>query len=163
MNKIIFLDLDGVLRVGYCGRDEFGQLFVDYFVDNLKYIIEQTNAKIVISSDWKSSGLSVLKDMWIKRNLPGEVIDITPNAVDIVNFGICEFYDLVDRGHEIQQYINENNIEKYVILDDIPDFLPSQMNNYIKTSYNHHHIDSIDGFGLTRKCAEKAIKILNKK
>jgi hypothetical protein len=161
-NKIIFLDIDGVLNV-YCeSRDEFGCTFHKHFEDNLRYIIEQTGAKIVISSTWRMSGLKVMQEMWKKRGLAGEVIGITPTEVDVVKRGTCEFYDLVDRGHEIQQYINDNNVQSYVIIDDDNDMLPSQMKNFVRTSNNNDHEDCIDiGYGLTRKCAEMAVKILN--
>lgn len=49
-NKIIFLDIDGVLNVIPQGFDDFGGIFHKNFEDNLKHIIEETNAKIVISS-----------------------------------------------------------------------------------------------------------------
>ena len=160
--KIIFLDIDGVLNVYYESRDEFGCTFHKCFVDNLRYVIDQTGAKIVISSTWKDSGLKIMQDMWIKRNLPGEIIDITPNCVDIVDYGICEFYDLVERGHEIQKWIDDHNIESYVILDDNDDMLISQKENFVQTAHNRDHIDCIYGYGLTKICAEKAIKILNR-
>lgn len=51
----------------------------DHFVKNLKRIIDETGAKIVISSTWRMSGLQNILDMWHSRNLPGEVIGITPN------------------------------------------------------------------------------------
>ena len=161
--KIIFLDIDGVLNV-YCeSRDEFGCTFHKHFEDNLRWIIDQTGAKIVISSTWRDSGLKVMQDMWIKRNLPGEVIDVTPNCVDMVNYGICEFYDLVERGHEIQKWIDDHSITSYVILDDDDDMLESQKDNFVQTSHNREHLDCVDhGYGLTKICAEKAIKILNR-
>jgi hypothetical protein len=161
-DKIIFLDIDGVLNV-YCeSRDEFGCVFHEHLVDNLRHIIEQTGAKIVISSTWRMDGLETMKRMWLKRGLPGEVIDITPTVVDVVERGTCEFYDLVDRGFEIQQWIDDNNVTNYCIIDDDNDMLPSQMCNFVRTSNNQDHHDCVDGYGLTRKCSERVIEILNK-
>jgi hypothetical protein len=161
--KVIFLDIDGVLNV-YCqGRDEYGCTFHKHFEDNLRWIIEETGAKIVISSTWRRDGLDVMQNLWKHRNLPGEVIDITPTEVDVVEYGTCEFYDLVDRGHEIQQWINDHNIVNYVIIDDDNDMLPSQRGNFVRTANNKDHSDCVDiGYGLTRKCSEKVIEILNK-
>lgn len=161
--KVIFLDIDGVLNV-YCqGRDEYGCTFHKHFEDNLRWIIEETGAKIVISSTWRRDGLDVMQNLWKHRNLPGEVIDITPTEVDVVEYGTCEFYDLVDRGHEIQQWINDHNIDNYVIIDDDNDMLPSQRGNFVRTANNKDHSDCVDiGYGLTRKCSEKVIEILNK-
>jgi hypothetical protein len=161
MEKIIFLDIDGVLNV-YCeSRDEFGCTFHSHFVDNLKWIIDNTGAKIVISSTWRMDGLDKMRDMWIKRGLPGEVIDITPTTV-VVDNADNEFYDWADRGYEIQQWINDHDIKCYCIIDDNDDMLPSQMNNFVQTSSNEDHPDCVDiGYGLTRKCSEMVVKILN--
>lgn len=166
--KIIFLDIDGVLNVIPQGRDQFGSIFHQNFVDNLKWIIDETNAKIVVSSSWRHSGIDFIKQMWKHRSLPGEVIGITPDEVDVVEMTICEFYDLVQRGHEIQlwldyhQYFEKIDI-KYCIIDDDDDMLPEQMNNFVKTADNSDHEDCIDiGYGLTKECARKVIEILNK-
>lgn len=75
--KIIFLDIDGVLAVNHQQHDDFGSLFHEAYVDNLKHIIDSTGAKIVISSSWRKSGLVEMLNMWKQRNLPGEVIDTT--------------------------------------------------------------------------------------
>jgi len=163
MNKIIFLDIDGVLNVIGQGYDSFGQLFHKHFEDNLRWIVEQTGAKIVISSSWRITGLQDMKNMWKRRNLPGEVIDITPTEIDVVERKICEFYDDVKRGHEIQLWIDDNDVKNYVILDDDSDMLPSQLNNFVRTSNNKTHEDCVDiGYGLTRICSEKAVEILNR-
>jgi len=164
--KIIFLDIDGVLNVIPVDRDEFGGLFHRHFEDNLRYVIEQTGAKIVISSTWKADGLDVMQAMWKHRGLAGEVINVTPYEVDVVETGVCEYYDEVDRGFEIQQYLNEHKdeVENYCIIDDCTDMLPSQMDNFVQTSGNSDHPDCIDiGYGLTRICAEKVVEILNRK
>lgn len=160
--KIIFLDIDGVLNVMRQERDSFGALFHENFVDNLSTIINETGAKIVISSSWRTDGLDTMKNMWIHRQLPGEVIDVTCDCVQIVDNGVCEFYDMVERGHEIQEWLDRNIVESYVIIDDVNDMLQSQQKNFVKT-INKNHEDSFDGYGLTKVCSEKAIKILNTK
>jgi hypothetical protein len=159
--KIIFLDIDGVLNVIPKSHDDFGGTFHDDFVENLKHIIDETGAKIVISSSWRFSGLEWMQKMWRFRNLPGEVIDVTTFFADKkLNLN---YWDVV-RGHEIKVWLdNHTDIENYVILDDDLDMLDEQMNNYVQCSDNKDHPDCIDiGYGLTKKCAEKAIKILNR-
>lgn len=89
--KIIFLDIDGVLNVYPQGHDEYGAIFHPHLVENLKLILDQTGAKIVVSSTWRRSGLSIMKEMWEKRGLPGEVIDITPFETDVVERGLVNF------------------------------------------------------------------------
>jgi hypothetical protein len=170
MEKIIFLDIDGVLNpVHYMNatykmwkasfgeiksHDEYGQLFFYQNCDALKKAIDETGAKIVISSTWRMAGESEMKALWKHRNLAGEIIGITPNEVDVVNNGIAKFYDEVCRGDEIKLWINTNNFTgKYVIIDDTKDMLKEQEPCFVVTnSY----------FGLTLKDADKAIEILNR-
>ena len=161
--KVIFLDIDGVLNVGYPGHDEYGRLFHPEFVGNLKRIIDETGAKIVMSSTWRFAGLEKMKQMWVDRNLPGELIDVTVDCVQIVDEGRAEFYDTVERGHEVEQWLDEHpGVDNYVILDDDNDFLAHQRGNFVRTANNINHPDSIDiGYGLTNECANIAIRILN--
>lgn len=149
--KIIFLDIDGVLNVHRQEHDKYGSLFHENFVDNLATIIKETSAKIIISSSWRLNGLPAMQQMWVDRNLPGEVVGITP------------YIHGVARGTEIAKWLFTRYCDGYVIIDDDDDMLPSQMNNFVKTSDNFDHEDKEDiGYGLTKKCAEKAIEILNK-
>ena len=166
--KVIFLDIDGVLNTSIYSqhyfaiaklrglsheqakvlakkeiRDEFGILFDPFAVNCLRWIIDRTKAKIVISSTWRYSGLNQMQLMWEMRNLPGEVIDITPNYSEIA--GTC-------RGDEIADYCKENSIDSYIILDDMPDMLPHQINNFVMLDPH---------YGITRKDVELCVKILN--
>lgn len=162
--KIIFLDIDGVLNVIPPDYDQFGGIFHDHLVDNLGLIIKETGAQIVISSTWRFDGLERMKQMWHFRNLPGEVIDITPDCHDLVNKGRFEHFEHVDRGHEIDYWLEgRTDIESYVIIDDDNDFLPHQRDSFVRTANNINHTDCIDiGYGLTKECARKAISILNR-
>jgi hypothetical protein len=162
--KIIFLDIDGVLNVCYPEHDEYGRIFHPNFVDNLKRVIDETGAKIVISSTWRYAGLERMKEMWQKRNLPGEVIDVTPDCTYLYNEGLLQLTTRIERGHEIEYWLDENPglVENYVILDDNSDFLSHQLGNFVMTSNNINHPDCVDiGYGLTKECAKKAIRILN--
>ena len=75
MRKVIFLDIDGVLNTGRwhaqmggnIPRDKYGYTFDPNAVANLKKILDETGAEIVISSSWKSFGFSELEDMWEVR------------------------------------------------------------------------------------------------
>ncbi len=158
--KVIFLDIDGVLNVYPPGRDEYGDHFMPHLIENLKYILDNTGAKIVVSSSWRLCGEQTMKEMWEKRNLPGEVIGITPNMTYGINCNTS-----TPRGKEIERWLYTNiGIESYVILDDDSDMLEDQMINFVRTSDNPTHPDHVDiGYGLTRICAEQAIEILNRK
>ena len=149
MKRIIFLDIDGVLNVYPQGRDKYGSTFHTHFEDNLHELIEKTGAEIVISSTWRYSGLKVMQNMWRDRGLAGKVIDITCRVPEGV------------RGDEIEDWLQNNQVDSYVIIDDDDDMLPEQMPFFVKTSENHDHIDKVDfGYGLTKECTAKAISIL---
>lgn len=152
--KAMFLDLDGVMNTDSAERDEYGHLFNDKCVANLAKIIEATGAEIVISSTWRSQGLARMVNMWMDRNLPGKVIDVTPDCAQLTHYKTLEYYDQVERGHEINEWIltHADELENYVILDDGNDMLDSQEFNFVRTDPKR---------GITDDVVEIAIFILN--
>lgn len=165
MKKIIFLDIDGVLNVigMHCGpRDEFGSQFHPHLVENLKMIIEQTGAEIVISSSWRMSGLGEMQRMWEMRDLPGKVIEVTPGVHEVVDAQYERYYDKVCRGHEIQMWLDHTPGVHYVIIDDDNDMLDIQKPYFVRTANNWNHTGHVEGYGLTLECAQRAVAILNK-
>jgi hypothetical protein len=153
--KIIFLDFNGVMDTSYYdhilskegkpGNDEYGAVFDPYCIRNLKRIIEETEADIVVSSSWKyMMSYQDFLNMWKDRGLPGFITDVTPNPVDRRK-----------RGDEIDAWIEECKTEcQYVIIDDL------EANNF-----NEHQIPRLlivnPFFGLDEETAERAIQILN--
>ena len=148
MKKVIFLDFDGVLNTEkYQAElhaektksfDQYGPLFDPEAVCNLRRIVESApDAAIVISSSWKLEGLQKMRDMWRFRNLPGNVYDITPDYLSPewqIDLELTDDYSiLVGRGNEVRQWLKENAPEgcRYVIFDDLPDFLPEQQEHLI--------------------------------
>lgn len=149
MIKVLFLDIDGVLNTDrqqwHCQMncitpiDEFGYEFDHKAVDNLATILEETDAEIVISSSWKFLGLQTLQKMWEDRNLPGTILDITPDGKS--------------KGWEIDEWLMEceSQVNRYAIIDDENDMLPKQLNHFVQTNSQ---------FGITCKDAERVITIL---
>jgi hypothetical protein len=165
-DKIIFLDIDGVLNPQHYenalfkmwkasfgeikSHDGFGRLFFYQNVNNLERLIKETGADIVLSSSWRHKGLLKIQEMWKSRNLPGRVIDITPLETDPE---LLDFFDSVCRGSEIQLWINRNYYTgKYIIIDNTDDMLKSQEGQFIRTN---------GFFGLTNKDVERAIQLLS--
>jgi len=126
-------------------------LFKPECVANLEWLVKNTGAKIVISSTWRFSGLEVMRRMWRKRGMTGEILDITPDCAKLVEDYDFEFYDMVERGHEIQQWLDLNPVDNYVILDDDRDMLKSQQEHFVRTDTS---------VGLTRDEAQIAAEIL---
>ncbi len=155
--KIIFLDIDGVLNcegsrshcAGYRGID-------DKKVETLAKIVKATGAEIVLISTWK--------DGWRKRDKAHQ--GILANYLDkkLKKQGLVVFDKTRDsdgeecfsRGEGISDYLENNDVENYVILDDYQfDYDSCSLTeNYVKT-------DNYNG-GLTEELAKKAIEILNR-
>ena len=165
--KIIFPDIDGVLNTErhyeYCYKkgtapdEKFGYPFDPVAVANLKKIIDETGAVIVISSSWKFWGLSTMIGMWKMRNLPGKVISVTPQAMSdeiLLNADLTEMGILPLKGSEINGWLSEHkrSVAQYAILDDVDDMLPNQESHFVQ-------INPI--VGITEQDADAVITILN--
>jgi len=165
MKKILFLDIDGVLNTGWWytqldrnpPKDKYGYAFDPRSVANLKKILDETGAEIVVSSSWKSFGLSELEKMWQNRELPGKLIGVTPNSVSdemLFSADLDHIKIFPIRGMEIKEWLDKHVIEvsRYVIIDDMDNFLPEQKSHFVLTDPE---------VGITDEDADKAIKILN--
>ena len=138
--KIIFLDFDGVMDTAY-----YDHILNKECVKNLKHIIDQTGADIVVSSSWKyMMEYRDFLEMWEARKLPGFVTDVTPTPAERRN-----------RGDEIDAWLAECDVEcQYVIIDDLS-----------ADNFNEHQIPRLllvnPFYGLDEDTAERAITILN--
>lgn len=180
--KLIFLDIDGVLNCqaayikGECnyvtwtnhlGEKDHHQSFCSWSKELLNELIAKTDAKIVVSSTWRHSGLEFMKSVWAQEQMAGEIIGITPSFGSV----ITEY--TVPRGCEIDYYLKENmgfrhinwskdaqqlyidksGIENYIILDDDSDMLYSQRNHFVhvkpsprnKTGFNTGYFEEALG------------------
>ncbi len=137
MSKVLFLDIDGVLNSersvvahyakpfwpGNVGEDakpllttRSGNLLDPVAVSLIHAIVAQTKCKIVISSSWR---------------IGSAVSDFT-FVPDVV--GLTTTRHLGVRGHQIQHYIDEHDVDQYCILDDDSDMLKHQLPYFVKTS-----------------------------
>lgn len=155
--KVVFLDIDGVLNeeksrsrcCGYKGID-------DKKVENLAKIFKQTNAEIVLISTWKDDWRKMDKDCqgmmanYLDRKLKKQGLVVLDKTKSIDGNGFH-----FSRGEGILQYLADNKIEMYVILDDYQfDYDSCGLTDYyIKTDANNG--------GLTEELSIKAIKLLN--
>ena len=172
MNKVIFLDIDGVLNSSRTLYEDIS--LEDDLISNLKELVNKTGAKIILSSSWRLSteAVATLMDKLDKFGLviSGMICD----GVDLDWLKKYEFdttkkyldtkfdYDenkqikiTHDRGAEIFKWLHDHDDCAYVILDDeIEDIKPYFNESVIvKTSYKT---------GLTKEDVKKAIQILNK-
>lgn len=177
MNKIIFLDIDGVLngydffrivgwRIACClhiqkwYKQHTRRPFTihEEKVKRLAKIVHSTNAKVVMSSSWrnifwndpyedKSEDQKLLVDLLDKYNI--EVIDITPESLD------------GRRDKEILQWLLFHESCNFVILDDEKADLKCFVDNLVQTSSIFKGYWCMSA-GLKRKHVKKAIEILNR-
>lgn len=155
--KIIFLDIDGVLNYTswyYSDRNP-GNLYgqegdIDPMcVDRILRIVNETDAKIVISSDWRIAWegcLMRLEKMGLTRDI---VIDKTPEFIWRGYYNT----DFPMRGSEIEEWLKSHpDCTNYVIIDDRTDFTEEQEPHFV-------HINSM--YGITDEDADIAIMTLN--
>ena len=173
IRPVIFLDFDGVLNTehhqarlateGKPTKDAWGPLFDPRAPnntpskkvaqescygpgeeENLRRIIDATDARIVVTSSWRfAHRLGSLRMMWEVRGLPADSL----SALDCDS--MC-----MSRGEEIEDWLEEHGRPDYVIIDDLDDFLPSQRPCYVE-------INPI--VGITEADAQKALEILTTK
>ena len=165
MRKVVFLDIDGVLNTKWwytqmdrnTPRDKYGYAFDPRAVANLKRIVEETGADIVMSSSWKCMGLSQVQEMWSIRNFPGKIIGITPSLgnderlFDADTESTDRFHI---RGEEIKEWLTKHGkrVSHYVIIDDMDNMLSEQQSHFVQTNPE---------VGITEDDADNAVKILN--
>jgi len=130
--RIIFLDIDGVLNTSRL-RDK--EILLDHEkVALLREIAFRTNSSVVISSTWRYQvNFECLK--FALRCLGCNMVDIW----DSIPEKLKGTYDNPNRGCYIKEWLDENEWEKYVILDDLDqdNFLESQYEFLVTTNDNY--------------------------
>lgn len=171
--KIIFLDCDGELTYSDYENEETADIDIEK-VKLLKEICDKTGAKVVISSSWRGSDSYTPRIYYVLINILTsngiEVLGDTPHlptefegniSNPISSTTLEELLDLkikygTGRAAEIQKWIDEHNVDNFVILDD-EDF------DWSDYGYDKHWIQPTwfgDG-GLKREHVDMAIEILN--
>jgi hypothetical protein len=146
MRRIVFLDVDGVLNVPTTGYDAYaeGINIEPAKLPLLKYLVDFTNAEIVLSSSWRSHRSSCEDIGQVLGDYGMVYRNCTP-----------DYKGATIRGEEISAWLsiqNERENIRYVILDDYP---PLHFCGHEK------HLVTVDPQkGLTESDVDKAVKIL---
>ena len=167
--KLIYLDLDGVINcqdafiAGECRYvkhndkpDDDEEKIKNYhqsFYSKSKYwlnrLIKETDAKIIISSTWRGSGIKWLEEVWKHEKMEGKINGVTPSFASVK---VSDERYRLPRGCEIeyhlektmgfhhinwskekqQEYMDESSVDNYIIIDDDSDMLYSQRNHYLQ-------------------------------
>ena len=161
--KVLFLDIDGVLNCmcpapmqdnDWIDLDEWRYGFNPDLVARLRYVIANTDCKIVISSSWRHhrSYAPYRPDMnW--RDVLAEKLRRTRDEIII---GETPTDSMGQRGREISEWLREHEVESYCVVDDeVVDILPYiDSSKVVKTDMK---------CGLTKADADGIIKKLNSK
>lgn len=159
--KVIFLDIDGVLNNDRTKERFEGYVFVsDDKILLLKELIDQTGAKIVLSSTWRRGWFckehvseptsADLQDIRLFEALVSKLKEFDIELMDYTeDFGF--------RGEEIDLWLKQwrgEPIESYVILDDMGGAEMRPHSRYLVQT----------GFwdGILPKHVQKAVKFFNK-
>lgn len=163
MDKIIFLDIDGVLNCQsseiympgyYVGIDEDKLL-------RLKEIADATAAKVVLSSSWKNYW-SLDPKTRIFQSPYGNEIDNRLGPLGLRPIAKTEDPDRdgIRRGAGIIKWVLDHDVSDWVVLDDeiFPDFYKQNiLPHLVKTTFYDN-----DG-GLQPEHVKRAIEILNER
>lgn len=171
--KIIFLDVDGELTYSDYQNEDTANIDIEK-VKLLKEICDKTNAKVVISSSWRGYGdytpriycilLDILnkydievidKTSYIPTEFDGDVSELTA-CTTVEELPYFQIKYGTGRAAEIQKWINEHDVDSFVILDD-EDF------SWSDYGYDKHWIQPtwFGNGGLKEEHVIKAIEILN--
>ena len=150
-NKIIFLDVDGVLNSAKFDRwlqDHHMKQYYGYeLLDqnallNLQDIVFVTGADIVLSSSWR---LSRSCSERLRQQL-------LPYGLQFIDKTVCLRQE--DRGEEIKEWLSRHpEVDHFVILDDDEFEMAGLEGHLVKTTFEE---------GLLEQHAAKAIEILSK-
>lgn len=143
--KVIFLDFNGVLDT----HDNMN-VIDETNLDILLYIINETGAKIVISSSVKNSYFYCGEHNNVMKYL---ISEFTKHNIEI--YGMTPWLD--NREEEIKQYLLEHpEIEEYCIIDD-DFFFESMKEHMVKLKHLW-----LGGNGLKDVDKDSIVKILNR-
>ena len=146
LNKVIFLDIDGVLALNGFNLPKTKWLWNKAYpfdkpcVEILNEILRKTNAEIVLSSQWRT----YYTDDELDKIFDWKGIVKKPIAK-------TESIDGFTRCMQIESFMEENEVAKFVIIDDMK--MDCYQNRFIHTTARK---------GLNEEHILKIVSILNK-
>jgi hypothetical protein len=107
--KVIFLDIDGVLNCGATPNPRNFPYIVDKkLLARLKRLLQQTSAKVVLTSSWRHDPIGLLAAKYF----------------DVPFFDVCPDLPKEPRCEEILRWLKRHpGVTRYVVIDDEDDEL----------------------------------------
>lgn len=146
VERVIFLDFDGVLRplAARCDRDGWAA----ESVGALNYITDVSGACIVVSSTWRNDhSFKAIVQLLRSKEVRGEIVGVTPLSHTLNDKRLI--VPATTRGNEIGQWLEANKTDAFVILDDAGDLEP----------FNDRLVRTDSREGLKRRHAERALEL----
>lgn len=143
---IVFLDFDGVLNTRpWTERPEYLDRPLDpVLVALLGQLVAAAGAEVVLSSTWRSEGLDACRRHLQVAGFPSVERVVAVTAASSPWGG---------RAHEILDWVELHEVERFVVLDDDPGL----------TEVADHHIRTDPEVGLTASNVDSALAILGRK
>lgn len=159
--KIIFLDIDGVIKEDYHGAP-----FIDESLKILKETIDETGAKIVMSSTWK-----VKYKAFVDNGYKTDIYDIQRLYDAMCRYSL-EFYDYTPlfriehelrRPKEIREYLKSaKDVESFCIIDDRDEFMWNELSENLVLTYFGRDENGGKIAHLAPEHKSRIVEILNK-
>ena len=166
--KIVFLDIDGVMNSVRSMKEESASRkagnprrgrttshwFPPYHVQPLNRILDESGAKVVVSSTWRELYplAEIAHELESQGVRPGLVIDKTPTGAFLPEGFSRTIYGCTPRGAQIAAWLAEHpEVTGFVILDDDADM--DQVLPWL--------VDTDCEAGLTEADADEALRIIN--
>lgn len=154
--NVVFFDVDGVLNSERYICATPGEFINPKNVANLKMIVDETDAKLVVTSDWRKS---VVEKDTSKAHVRELLEELEHAGLEIYG-ATCMGDELkskcgdLDRACAVREYVNANSVDGFVILDDMDMDWNSQ-------GLENHWINTENVLaGLTEADARNAIAII---
>ena len=166
-DKVIFLDIDGVLN---CEETAFetGNKIDKERIELLKYIVDETNADIILSSSWKIGYKNYIDAGYQSKNMDFGIFHDAMSEAGLSVKGITPISQESGpdaRPLEIREWLNRfYEVSAYVILDDDTFWSWGFLQRNVVTTITEHPENPASHryvSGMTKEHAEKAIRILN--
>jgi len=163
-DKIIFLDVDGVLTStketpgSYLNHspDEYG--ISPKCLHNLKLLCKKTGAKVIISSNWRNAG-NKKYEVLHGNKIPNPLIKLYDEIGNLI-IGSLPVTDFKQKAKALVQWFDENDFDgNFVILDDDE---KEHLDQEMLYSICDHLVFVNYKTGLQKEDCEKAIELLNK-
>jgi hypothetical protein len=160
LNKYIFLDIDDVLTTMFQYNqkpDKWDKEYNRYHFDAkcvkvFNAIIVATNPIIIISSDWKLKyTIEVMNRIFEINGVNAVVSDYTPSSWGVMFMSMQQLEEC--RAYEINKYVTEHEITKWVAIDDL-NLFPWIPDNFVRCT---RATEGIKQSGIK----DKILKILN--